>query len=100
MNRIPDGIVTYYTNQVKSKLYRDSEGIIQHYTNALNQIGNKSWIWIFDSEGFDLKHAMKIQTRIGIAKIISGIYGNNLQELKLINSSWYIKTMLTGVMLF
>ena len=92
-----NGIVTYYTNPSKAQLYTDTEGILAHYNNALKQIGEKKWIWIFDSEGFDLKHAMEIQTGIGVAKIISGKYGNNLQEVKIINPTWHIKTMLTVV---
>lgn len=92
-----NGVVTYYTNPVKSKLYTDSEGILQHYTNALNAIGDNKWVWVFDSEGFNLKHAMEVQTGIGIAKLITGKYGNNLQEIKIINPTWHIKTMLRAL---
>lgn len=90
-------IVTYYTNPVKANLYNDTEGILAHYNNALATIGERKWIWIFDSEGFDLKHAMEVQTGIGIAKLITGPYGNNLQEIKIINPTWHIKTMMTAV---
>lgn len=92
-----NGIIIYYTNPVKAKLYNDTEGILAHYNNALSTIGEKKWIWILDSEGFDLKHAMEVQTGIGIAKLITGKVGNNLQEIKLINPTWHIKTMLTAV---
>lgn len=92
-----NGVITYYTNPSQTKLYSDTEGIIKHYNNTLKLIDNNKWIWIFDSEGFDLKHAMEIQTGIGIAKLITGKYGNNLKEIKLINSTWYIKTMLIVV---
>ena len=82
-----NGVVTYYTNPTKAKLYTDSEGILEHYHNALNTVGDKKWIWIFDSDGFDVKHALEISTGIGIAKLITGKYGNNLQEIKII-SQW------------
>lgn len=89
-----DGVVVYYTNPSKSKLYKDTEGILNHYINALETNGDKKWVWIFDSEGFDINHALEVQTGIGIAKIVSGKYGQNLQEIKLINPTWHIQTML------
>jgi hypothetical protein len=92
-----DGIVTYYTNPTKAKLYKDTDGILKHYDNALSSIGDKKWIWIFDSEGFDIKHALEVQTGIGIAKLTTDKYGENLQEIKIINPTWHIKSMLLAV---
>ncbi len=92
-----DGVILYYTNPTKAKLYRDTDGILSHYDKALNTVGDKKWIWIFDSEGFDLKHALEVQTGIGIAKLITGKYGQNLQEIKIINPTWHIKSMLLAV---
>ena len=93
-----NGIAVYYTNPTKAKLYTDTDGILKHYDNALASVGNKKWIWIFDSDGFDLKHAMEMQTGIGIAKLITtNKYGNNLQEIKIINPTWHIKTMIASV---
>jgi hypothetical protein len=91
-----NGVHTFYTNPTKSKLYKDTEGILKHYDNALKSVTDKKWIWIFDSEGFDLKHAMEVKTGVGIAKITTE-YGANLQEIKIINPTWHIKTMLTAV---
>jgi len=92
-----NGVITYYTNPSKSKLYTDTEGILAHYDNVLKQIENKKWIWIFDSEGFDLKHAIEVKTGIGIAKILTDKYADNLQEIKIINPTWHISTMLTAI---
>ena len=61
------------------------------------QLENNKWTWIFDSEGFDIKHALEVKSGIGIAKLITGKYGVNLQEIKIINPTWHIKTMLTVV---
>lgn len=92
-----NGIVIYYTNPTKAKLYTDTDGILKHYENALTSIGDKKWIWIFDSDGFDLKHAVEVQTGIGISKLITTNYGNNLQEIKIINPTWHIKTMIKAL---
>jgi len=67
-----NGVYIYYTNPTKSKLYTD--GILSHYDNALKQIRDKKWVWIFDSEGFDLKHALEVKTRTGIAKLLTDKY--------------------------
>lgn len=90
--------VIYYTNPTKAKLYTDTDGILKHYENALNSIGDKKWVWIFDSDGFDLKHALEVQTGIGISKLITtNKYGHNLQEIKIINPTWHIKTMIKAL---
>ena len=90
-------VCIYYTNPSKSKLYKDTDGILLHYDNALKQLGDKKWSWIFDSDGFDLKHALEIKTGIGIAKLLTDKYATNLQEIKIINPTWYIKVMLSTV---
>ena len=92
-----NGIHVYYTNPVKSRLYYDTDGILKHYDNALKQVQNKKWSWIFDGEGFDLKHAMEVKTGIGIAKILTEKYADNLVEINVINPTWHIKTMLNVI---
>ena len=92
-----NGAYIYYTNPSKAKLYTDTDGILSHYDNALKQVGEKKWIWIFDSDGFDLKHALEVKTGTGIAKLLTDKYAHNLIEIKIINPTWHIKTMLTAV---
>lgn len=91
------GLQIYYTNPAKAKLNTDTAAIIAHYDAALKQIGNKKWIWIFDSDGFDAKHAFEVKTGIEIIKLITTKYGENLQEIKIINPTWHIKTVLGGL---
>lgn len=95
-----NNICTYYTNPTKAKLYTDTEGILSHYDKALAEVGNKRWIWIFDSDGFDVKHAMEVKTGSGIAKLVTDKYAHNLIEIKIINPTWHIKSMLTVVQPF
>ncbi len=92
-----NGVSIYYTNPTKAKLYKDTDGILSHYDNALAQVGNKKWIWIFDSDGFDLKHALEVKTGSGIAKLLTDKYADNLVEVKIINPTWHIKSMMTVV---
>ena len=92
-----NGIITYYTNPTKAKFNNDTKNILEHYNKALSTLGEKKWKWVFDSEGFDLTYALEIQTGIGIAKLITGSSGDNLQEITIINSTWHIKTMLTAL---
>lgn len=92
-----NGISTYYTNPTKAK-DRNTDGILTHYENTLEEIGNKKWIWIFDSDGFDMKHALEVKTGIGITKLIKD--KDNLLEIKIINPTWHIHTMLLAVVPF
>jgi hypothetical protein len=88
------GVLRYYTNPTKATMYTDTEGILKHYDNELASIGSKPWSWIFDSDGFDWRHAIEIQTGIGIAKLITQKYGSTLQSIRIINPTWHIQTML------
>jgi hypothetical protein len=81
-------------------LYTDTEGILTHYDNALKTLGNKKWSWIFDSYGFDWRHAMEIQTGIGLAKLITSTYRDKLEKITIINPTWHIKTILAAIMPF
>jgi hypothetical protein len=90
-------VVIYYTNPSKAKHYTDTKGILSHYDKTLALLGNKKWIWIFDSENFGLKHALEIKTGIGIAKLLTEKYSHNLLEIKIINPTWHIKSMMAIV---
>ena len=92
-----DGVCTYYTKPINSKLYTDTDGILSHYDNALKQIGDKKWIWIFDSINFSMKHAMEIKIATSLAKLINDNYSKNLKKLVILNPTWHIRTILTIV---
>lgn len=88
-----NGHCVFYTNPTKAKC-RDTDSILSHYENAIIQIGNKRWTWIFDGEGFDTEHALEIRTGQGIATLLNEKYGNTLDEIKIINPTIHIKVIL------
>lgn len=89
-----NGICTYYTNPSKAKVSTDNDGIVTYYEKSLGEIGNKKWIWIFDTEGFDMKQSLEVRTGSGIADLITKKYGENLIEIKVINPTWQIKAIM------
>ena len=95
-----NGVVTYYTNPSKGITYTDSNQILEHYNAAFATIGNKKWNWIFDSEGFSLSLVLESQQGTGItgiANLLMGKYGDSLLEIKIINPTWHIKTLLAAM---
>ena len=85
------GIIYYYTCPSQAILYYDVEGIVHHYNGVLSEIPeNKEWIWIFDSLGFDLIHALQINVAIEMAKLISNKFSKNLKKIIIINPTFYI----------
>ena len=85
------GIIYYYTCPAQAILYYDVEGIVNHYDGVLSEIPeNKEWIWIFDSLGFGLIHALQTNVAIGIAKLISNKFSKNLKKIIIINPTFYI----------
>jgi hypothetical protein len=84
-----EDIVCYYTCPAKASKYNDREGILAHYDGELAQKGDKKWIWIFDSEGFDMKHALEAQLAIEMAMLISSKYGESLEKICVINPTLF-----------
>ena len=86
------GIIYYYTCPSQATLYYDVKGIIDHYDGVLSEMSeNKEWVWIFDSLGFSLIHAMQVNVAIELAKLISNKFSKNLKKIIIINPTFYIK---------
>ena len=94
-------IIYYYTCPSQAILYYDVKGIINHYNGVLSEMPeNKEWIWIFDSLGFSLIHAMQPNVAIELAKLISNKFSKNLKKIIIINPTFYITTTYTLLMPF
>ena len=86
-----EDIIYYYTCPSKAILYYDVKGILNHYDGVLSEIPeNKEWIWIFDSLGFGLTHAMQTNVAIEMTKLISKKFSKNLKKIIIINPTFYI----------
>lgn len=86
---------TFYTCPAKASKYWDTQGILKHYSLLLDEHGEKPWIWIFDCHEFEIKHLLEIEVAIGIASLLSTKDGIHLQEIKIINKTWHIQSLLT-----
>jgi hypothetical protein len=86
-----NGIIYYYTCPSQAILYYDVKGIINHYDGVLSEgTENKEWVWIFDSLGFSITHAIEINVAIELAKLISNKFSKNLKKIIIINPTFYI----------
>jgi hypothetical protein len=95
------GIIYYYTCPSQAILYYDVNGIVDHYNGVLSEIPeNKEWVWIFDSLGFSLMHAMQTNVAIELAKLISKKFSKNLKKIIIINPTCYIKIIHKMIMPF
>jgi hypothetical protein len=94
-------IIYYYTCPSQAILYYDVESILNHYDGVLSEIPkDKKWIWIFDSFNFNLTHALQINVAIEITKLISNKFSANLNNIIIINPTFYIKMTYNVVMPF
>lgn len=92
-----DNCIYFYTKPSDAKLYFDKKGILEHYEGVLNETieTGKKWVWIFDSLGFGLKHSLQTDVAIGLAKLISSKFSQNLEKIIIINSNVYIWSIYT-----
>jgi len=88
-----DNITYYYTCPAKATKYYDTEGIIEHYDGVLSENNNR-WTWVFDCEGFNMKHLLEINVGIQLAKLITNKFSHNLINIIIINPTWHIKFVL------
>ena len=87
-----NGIIYYYTCPSQAILYYDVKGIVNHYDGVLSEMPeNKEWVWIFDSLGFSIIHAIQTNVAIELAKLISNKFSKNLKKIIIINPTFYIK---------
>jgi hypothetical protein len=85
------GVIYYYTCPSQAILYYDATGIVNHYDGVLSEMPeNKEWVWIFDSSGFSIMHAMQTNVAIELAKLISNKFSKNLKKIIIINPTFYI----------
>ena len=85
------GIIYYYTCPAQATLYYDVIGIMNHYDGVLSEMqSDKEWVWIFDSLGFGLNHAMQTNVAIELTKLISTKFSKNLKKIIIINPSFYV----------
>jgi hypothetical protein len=86
-----DEIVYYYTCPAKATKYSDREGILTHYDGELTQKGDKPWVWVFDCDGFDIRHALEFRLAIDMAILISQKHGHSLTKICIINPTLPVK---------
>ena len=94
--------VVFYTRVADASRYNDKEGILSHYENLLKlSVGDKDkWVWIFDCDGFGLKHSLEISIAIaiGIARLINRF--GKVSKILVINSNSFINFVLSVVKYF
>lgn len=90
---VRNGRRLYYTCPAKATMYWDTEGILKHYEEVLEQNGEHPWTWLFDGEDFGFMHSLQIATAIGIIDLLKNKYGKCLMEIRIINPTVYIKSL-------
>jgi len=92
-----DDVVYYYTCPAKASKYNDRDGIMSHYDGELSAKGAKSWIWIFDCTGFDMRHATEIRLAIDMATLITQSHGDSLVKVCVINPTMFIHIIVNAI---
>lgn len=96
-----NGIIYFYTCPSQALLYYDVEGIIHHYNGVLSEIPKViEWIWVFDSIGFNLIHALQFKVAVELAKLISNKFSVNLKKIIIIHPTMYIRMTHTFILPF
>jgi hypothetical protein len=89
-----DNTYYFYTCPAKSKLYYDTNSIIEHYNGVLSDIPkNKKWIWVLDVLGFGFNHFLQIEVAKELSKLISSKFSENLEKIIIINPSGYVSAV-------
>lgn len=89
-----DQVVYYYTCPAKASKFSDRAGIVAHYDGELSAKGDKKWVWIFDSTGFDIRHAMEVTIAIDIATLVNDKFGHSLEKICVTNQTMFANIIL------
>ena len=82
-NDVSSNEYIFYTCVSDSILYNDTMGILNHYKNYLHIMNPDKWIWIFNCNGFSMKHYFDVYTIRGLANLIKS-YGR-VKHIYIIN---------------
>ena len=75
-----DGTIVMYTKPGEATRYWDRDGILLHYDIVLSQIQG-DWVWIFDADGFSMKHMMEFNVATSLSRLISAKYSERLTKI-------------------
>ena len=89
------GILMFYTKPSQAKRYDDTEGILAHVSKAMEPCKEKKWICIIDGDQFDAKYSFELQTGRGLMELFFTKYIDTLVEVKVINPSIYVRSLIT-----
>jgi hypothetical protein len=95
-----NGVCIFYSNPAKAKIFKEYEGLIEHFEHMMAQNASKKWKWIFDGEGFDTDHMFEMNIGMAILDLLTTKYGNQLHEVIVINPSIHVKIILKTVFRF
>jgi hypothetical protein len=91
LKQVAQGV--FYTKPAEATKYWDVDGILEHYDGVLGS-HEGTWTWIFDAEGFSMKHLFEVDVAIGIARLITQKYSTYLEEIQIINPTWIVSMTL------
>lgn len=95
-----NGVCIFYTNPAKAKIFKEHEGLVEHFEHMMAQNVSKKWKWIFDGDGFDTDHMFEMSLGMAILDLLTKRYGDQLHEVVIINPSIHIKIILKTVFRF
>jgi hypothetical protein len=85
----------FYSCPSEATKYYDKESVELHCREKLQEKGDTTkWIFIFDGTGYTLRHAMAIGVSLSFLRVISE-HADTLLEIRIVNTSSYVSTMLT-----
>ena len=78
----------FYTCVGDARRYGDADNVVKHYQNCLNMMNPDSWIWIFNCDGFTMRHYTELSTIKKLTKAVNE-YGK-VRDVYLVNSSGFM----------
>jgi len=93
------GIAIFYSKPSEAKRYDDTEGILNHVDRAITAHGKK-WMCVIDGNQFDAKYVLEYNTGMGLMDLFFNKHMDTLVEVKVINPTIYIRTVMKFLLQF
>jgi hypothetical protein len=93
------GIAVFSTKPSQAKCYDDTQGILNHVDKAITAHGKK-WMCIIDGDNFDAKYTLEYKTGMGLMDLFFNKHMDTLIEVKVINPTIYIRTVMKFLLQF
>lgn len=96
LGTLQNGVSIFYTCPARRDDFDDND-FLKDFSQHLLATEGKTWIWLFDCQGYQAKHMLSLKDSMGLLRMFETTYKDSLQAMYVVNEAWYFHLFLKSV---